>query len=78
MLSRERVRQLKGDGRLRLPAQPPRYALPDDGRVSREVFSVYFEIERARKVLSWTPAFTFPQGAALTREWLRFARLVPQ
>jgi nucleoside-diphosphate-sugar epimerase len=77
VLSRERVRQLKGEGVLRLPPQPARYAIPDDGRVSREVFSVYFEVERAKKVLGWAPAYTFPQGAALTREWLRFARFVP-
>jgi hypothetical protein len=77
VLSPERVRQLKGQGRLEIPKAPPRYAMPDDGRVSREVYSVYLEIERARKVLGWEPAFTFPQGAALTREWLAFARFIP-
>ncbi len=77
VLSPERVRQLKGQGRLHIPAPPPRYAMPDDGRVSREVYSVFLEIERAKKVLNWEPSFTFPQGAALTREWLTFARFVP-
>jgi hypothetical protein len=77
VLSPERVRRLKGEGTLRVPVRPARHAMPDDGRVSREVFSVHFEIERARTVLNWTPAFTFPQGAALTREWLRFSRFIP-
>jgi len=47
---------------------------PEGGRLVRECCSVEFSNEKARRVLGWRPAFTFEQGAAMTRVWLEFAR----
>ncbi len=50
---------------------------PGGGRLVRECSSVAFSNEKARLVLGWRPAFTFEQGAAMTRVWLEFARYIP-
>ncbi len=51
---------------------------PNEGRIRREVFPVEFKNDLAKATLDWKPAFTFKQGAEMTRLWLEFTRLIPQ
>ncbi|HEV6966859.1 NAD(P)-dependent oxidoreductase [Roseateles sp.] len=51
--------------------QPPVAPWPPLGRVMRETFPIAFSNEKARRLLGWAPRVDFPQGVALTRDWLR-------
>ena len=49
---------------------------PDEGRIRREAFPIEFSNAAAKASLGWKPAFSFQQGAEVTRLWLEFAGLV--
>ena len=49
---------------------------PTVNRVLRETFPVRFSNSLASEVLDWRPAYDLPRGAAVTRTWLSFARLL--
>jgi len=49
---------------------------PDPGRLVREDFHREFSNELAKQSLGWRPKYDFPAGAALTRTWLEFTRML--
>lgn len=55
---------------------PPRPRMPSLGRVVREAYRPRVVSDLAKRELGWRPAFSFAEGAARTRSWLAFARLV--
>jgi nucleoside-diphosphate-sugar epimerase len=71
------IRKLKGASSLppRAGALPP-VSFPDYGRLIRETCAVRFSNAQARRLLDWRPSYDFQRGAALTRSWLEFARLL--
>lgn len=50
--------------------------MPNRGRMIRECFPISFSNERARALLKWTPNYDLKAGAAVTRQWLEYARLL--
>jgi len=48
-------------------------AIPDSDTVATQSATVYFSIEKARKLLGYEPRVRFNQGMALVEQWLRFA-----
>jgi nucleoside-diphosphate-sugar epimerase len=75
--SRETALKLKS--KLRAPvarsgARGP--AMPNRGRIIRETFPHVFSNMRARTVLDWQPRYDLAAGAAVTRQWLEYARML--
>ncbi len=56
----------------------PSVPRPNEGRIRREVFPIEFKNGLAKETLDWKPAFTFKQGAEMTRLWLEFTRMIPR
>ncbi|MFN0182256.1 MAG: NAD-dependent epimerase/dehydratase family protein [Aquabacterium sp.] len=54
----------------------PAVRMPSRGRVVREAYRTWVANEHAQRTLDWQPQFTFAEGAAMTRAWLQFARLI--
>ncbi|HZS84690.1 MAG TPA: NAD-dependent epimerase/dehydratase family protein [Stellaceae bacterium] len=74
-LSADRVNALKNIGAEH--ASPAAWtAWPDQGRIVREDFHLEFSNELAKTLLGWRPAYDFVAGAAVTRSWLEFARML--
>jgi hypothetical protein len=42
----------------------------------RETFPIAFRNDHAKSLLGWQPAYDLQRGAALTRTWLAFARML--
>lgn len=57
-------------------SDPAAVSMPGPGRVVREAYGAWVSNELAKTQLGWTPAHSFPAGAARTAQWLRFARLI--
>ncbi|NQU10569.1 hypothetical protein HQ590_07260 [bacterium] len=51
-------------------------AMPNLPRVIRETNRVAFDNSLAKSALGWQPRYDLARGAALTRTWLEFARLL--
>ena len=51
-------------------------AWPDPCRMVRECYSISLSNQKAKDKLGWAPAYSFEDGAAVTGEWLRFARML--
>jgi nucleoside-diphosphate-sugar epimerase len=49
---------------------------PDMGRIVREDFRLEFSNALAKQLLHWKPNFDFAAGAAITKTWLEFARML--
>jgi nucleoside-diphosphate-sugar epimerase len=47
--------------------------IPDEVTLATQTGSVFFSIERARKILGYSPRISFAQGTARVEQWLRFA-----
>ena len=76
-MSEEQVLLLKNRlGARKQSAAPPSRAWPSKTRVIRETCAVAFANSLAKSTLAWQPKYSFPQGAALTRTWLKFAKLL--
>jgi nucleoside-diphosphate-sugar epimerase len=54
-------------------AQPPRRSMPDYDSWQEQTGSVYFSIEKARRILGYEPRIPFPEGMRRVEEWLKFA-----
>lgn len=77
-LSQDRKRKLKKFARNGEPAVAPvPKARVSRGRLIREVFRVEFSNGLAKQILDWRPVIDFESGAAITQEWLAFARYIP-
>jgi len=75
LLSADQVASLKGaDGGG--SATNPRVVWPDRGRLVREDFHLEFANALAKALLDWKPMYDFAAGAALTRSWLEFAKML--
>ena len=49
------------------------FFVPDEVTLATQTGTVFFSIEKARKILDYRPRILFTQGAALVEQWLRFA-----
>jgi nucleoside-diphosphate-sugar epimerase len=47
--------------------------IPDEIALATQTASVFFSIEKAKRILDYRPRIPFTQGAALVEQWLRFA-----
>jgi nucleoside-diphosphate-sugar epimerase len=54
-------------------AQPAPRPIPDYDFWQEQTGSVYFSIEKARKILGYEPRIPFPEGMRRVQEWLKFA-----
>jgi nucleoside-diphosphate-sugar epimerase len=61
-------------GPLSPAATGPDLPWPTADRILRETCRVAFTNDLARSVLPWTPKYDLAAGAAITRQWLEFAR----
>ena len=69
---RERLRTRLGVRRpAAQPAQPK--FIPDSVTVATQSTTVFFSIEKARKVLGYEPRIHFADGMKLVEQWMRFA-----
>ena len=77
-LSEEKVLALKARNLSRPSptAEARATPMPNLGRLSRETMTIEFSVARAAKTFDWSPAYDFTRGAAVTRSWLEFARLL--
>lgn len=71
--SRDRIRARVGI-RPSIPAVAANHQpMPDDETVATQSTTVFFSIEKAKKLLGYTPRIRFTEGIALVEQWLRFA-----
>jgi nucleoside-diphosphate-sugar epimerase len=72
---RERLRTRFG---VRTPAAQPANAkfIPDPVTLATQSTTVFFSIEKARKMLGYEPRTRFADGMKLVEEWLRYANYV--
>ena len=47
--------------------------VPDEVTIATQTGTVFFSIEKAKRILGYRPRILFPQGTALVEQWLRFA-----
>jgi nucleoside-diphosphate-sugar epimerase len=47
--------------------------IPDEVTVATQTGTVFFSIEKAKRILGYQPRIPFAQGTALVEQWLRFA-----
>jgi nucleoside-diphosphate-sugar epimerase len=47
--------------------------IPDEVTVATQTGTVFFSIDKAKRVLNYRPRILFAQGTALVEQWLRFA-----
>lgn len=50
--------------------------IPDEVTFATQTGTVFFSIEKARRVLGYKPRVSFMQGSALVEHWLRFANYI--
>lgn len=55
----------------------PGVPMPNPSRIRLEAFPIAFSNAHLKQTLGWKPAYDFKSGAAVTREWLEFARMIP-
>jgi len=54
----------------------PEGVIPDEVTFATQTGTVFFSIERARKILGYSPRISFVQGTDLVEKWLRFANYI--
>lgn len=70
--SRERLRSRVGIRAIPVSSNNHR-CFPDAETVATQTTTVFFSIEKARRLLGYRPRIPFAQGIALVEQWLRFA-----
>jgi len=50
--------------------------IPDEVTVATQTGTVFFSIEKARRILGYRPRVGFAQGISLVEQWLRFANYI--
>lgn len=70
---RERLRSRVGIRRPNFGGNQNHHCIPDSETVATQTTTVFFSIEKARRVLGYNPRVSFHQGMALVEQWLRFA-----
>lgn len=77
-LSESQQREIRA--RVGVQARPsdssPEGVIPDEVTFSTQTGTVFFSIERARRVLGYSPRISFAQGTDLVEKWLRFANYI--
>jgi nucleoside-diphosphate-sugar epimerase len=77
LLTDDQALRLKQMARPSAAAAPaPSFRWPNKNRVMRETFPIAFRNDHAKSLLGWQPAYDLQRGAALTRTWLAFARML--
>ena len=73
--NRERLRARFGVQRVAVAAAPGRNGkhIPDPVTVATQSTTVFFSIEKARRVLGYEPRIKFGEGIGLVEQWLRYA-----
>jgi hypothetical protein len=69
---RERLRARFGVRRVAAAAKNGKY-IPDPVTVATQSTTVFFSIEKARRVLGYEPRIKFGEGIRLVEQWLRYA-----
>ncbi len=52
------------------------FPMPDLDTWALQTGTVYFRIDKARRILGYEPRVSFREGIRLTEQWLRFANYV--
>jgi len=73
---RERLRARFGARRAVVPLPNAKY-IPDPVTVATQSSTVFFSIEKARRVLGYEPHIRFAEGIQRVESWLQFAAYVP-
>jgi len=75
-LSDERRQKVRSHLGVRRPAETAEARMPDPVDFATQTGSVFFRIDRARKILGYEPRVSFRQGIALVEQWLRHANYI--
>jgi len=77
---RERLRLRLGLGASRVQSSAPSDVppIPDPVNFATQTGTVFFRIDKARRLLGYEPRFPFTRGIGLVERWLRFANYLPE
>jgi hypothetical protein len=70
---RERVRAHLGVRRKPVQKKGAETFMPDETTLATQTGTVFFRIDRARKILGYEPRVPFAQGIVCVEQWLRYA-----
>jgi len=74
--TRDRIRARVGIRRVFPNGNSQGPSIPDSDTVATQSTTVYFSIEKARKLLGYEPRVLFAPGITLVEKWLRFANYI--
>jgi nucleoside-diphosphate-sugar epimerase len=70
---RERIRARFSTPESSEPENNGNFSIPEEVTVATQTGTVFFSIEKARKILGYQPRIPFSRGIQLVEQWLRFA-----
>jgi hypothetical protein len=70
---RERIRARFSIPESAVPENNGNFSMPEEVTVATQTGTVFFSIEKARKILGYQPRIPFSRGIQLVEQWLRFA-----
>lgn len=72
----QRIRARIGIRPVPTPLNGETARIPDEVTFATQTGTVFFSIEKARRVLGYKPRVSFMQGSGLVEQWLRFANYI--